>query len=77
MLLSEMSLEYKKSHLAFSARIKELKAAAKAEADPRKVAALLSRARDLEAPRREAGELAELTARYYEKGYYKNEKYSL
>lgn len=75
MLLSEMSLEYKKSHLAFSARIKELKAAAKA--DPRKAEALLLRARALEPLCRETGELAELTARYYERGYYKNEKYSL
>lgn len=77
MLLSEMSLEYKKSHLAFKARIKELEAAAKAEPDPRRAAALLSRAKDLEPLRKEARELAELTARYYERGYYRNEKYTL
>ena len=77
MLLSEMSLEYKKSQLAFHARIKELQAAAKAETDPRKAAVLQSRIRDLEPLRREARELAELTARYYERGYYRNEKYTL
>ena len=64
MLLSEMSLEYKKSQLAFHARIKELQAAAKAETDPRKAAVLQLRIRDLEPLRREARELAELTARY-------------
>lgn len=77
MLLSEMSLEYKKSHLAFNARIKELQAAAKAETSPRKAAVLQSRIRDLEPLRREARELAELTARYYKRGYYRNEKYTL
>lgn len=77
MLLIEMTLEYKKSYLAFNARIKELQAAAKAETNPRKAAVLQSRIRDLEPLRREARELAELTARYYERGYYRNEKYTL
>ena len=77
MLLSEMSLEYKKSHLAFKARMKELRAAAKAEPDPKKAAAVLARVRDLEPLRKEAKDLAELTARYYERGYYRNEKYTL
>ena len=77
MLLSEMSLDYKRDQLAFHSRIKELRAAAKAETDPRRAAALEARARDLEPLRREARELADLTARYYERGYYRNEKYTL
>lgn len=77
MLLSEMSLEYKKDQLAFHARIKELQTAAKTETDPRKADLLQSRIRDLEPLRREARELAELTARYYERGYCRNEKYTL
>lgn len=77
MLLSEMSLDYKRDQLAFHSRIKELRAAAKAETDPRKAAALEARARDLEPLRREARELADLTARYYERGYYRNEQYTL
>ena len=77
MLLSEMSLAYKRDQLAFHARIKELRAAAKAETDPRRAAALEARARDLEPLRREARELADLTARYYERGYYRNEQYTL
>lgn len=77
MLLSEMSLEYKKSQLAFHARIKDLQTAVKTETDPRRAAVLQSRIRALEPLRREARELAELTARYYERGYYRNEKYTL
>ena len=77
MLLSEMSLDYKRDLLAFHSRIKELRAAAKAETDPRRAAALEARARDLEPLRREARELADLTARYYERGYYRNEQYTL
>ena len=77
MLLSEMSLDYKRYQLAFHSRIKELRAAAKAETDPRRAAALEARARDLEPLRREARELADLTARYYERGYYRNEQYTL
>jgi len=77
MLLSEMSLEYKKSQLAFHTRIKELRSAAKAETDPGRAAALEARAKSLELLWREARELAELTARYYERGYYRNDKYTL
>ena len=77
MLLSELSLDYKRDQLAFHSRIKELRAAAKAETDPRRAAALEARARDLEPLRREARELADLTARYYERGYYRNEQYTL
>ena len=77
MLLSEMSLDYKRDQLAFHSRIKELRAAAKAETDPRRAAALEARARDLEPLRRAARELADLTARYYERGYYRNEQYTL
>ena len=77
MLLSEMSLDHKRDQLAFHSRIKELRAAAKAETDPRRAAALEARARDLEPLRREARELADLTARYYERGYYRNEQYTL
>lgn len=77
MLLSEMSLEYKKDQLTFHARIKELRAAVKTETDPRKADLLQSRIRELEPLRREARELAELTARYYERGYCRNEKYTL
>ena len=77
MLLSEMSLDYERDQLAFHSRIKELRAAAKAETDPRRAAALEARARDLEPLRREARELADLTARYYERGYYRNEQYTL
>ena len=77
MLLSEMSLEYKKNQLALHARIKKLRAAAKAEEDPRRASALEARARDLKPLLREARELTELTARYYERGYYRNEQYTL
>lgn len=77
MLLSEISLEYKRSQNALHTRIIELRAAAMAEADPRRAAALQGRVKELEPLWREARELAELTARYYERGYHKNERYTL
>lgn len=77
MLLSEMSLLYKQDQIAFYGRITELRAAAKTETDPGKAANLQSRIKDLTPLWREARELAELTARYYERGYHKNEKYAL
>lgn len=77
MLLSEMSLEYEKSYAAIHLRLKELRAEAKTQEDPQKLARLQARIRDLAPLRREAKELAELTARYYERGYYRNENYTL
>lgn len=77
MLLSEMSLEYKRAQLTFHARSSLMRAEARTEPNPRRVAALQARVKDLEPLCREARELAELTGRYYERGYYKNEKYSL
>lgn len=77
MLMSELSLEYKKSYAAIHSRIVTLRAAAKAEADPMREAVLQERIKALDQLRKEARELAELTARYYERGYHKNEKYTL
>lgn len=75
MLLSEMSLEYQKSHAAIRLRMKELREAARA--NPGKADIFQARIRDLNPLRREARELAELTARYYDRSYHKNESFTL
>lgn len=77
MLLSEMSVEYRRSQIALRTRIRELREAAKAAADPGDAAAFEARAKDLYPLYRETRALAELTARYYERSYHKNERFSL
>lgn len=76
MLLSEMSLEYEKNHAAIRLRLKELRAEARAQEDPQKLSQLQVRIKELLPLQKEAKELAELTARYYERGYHKNEAYT-
>ncbi len=77
MLMSEMSLEYKKSCTAIHSRIITLRAEVKAETDPVQVVVLQERIKVLVPLWREARELAELTAHYYDRSYHKNEHYTL
>lgn len=76
MLLSEMSLEYEKSRAAIHLRLKELREEARTQEDPEKLSQLQARIKELVPLQTEAGALAELTARYYERGYHKNEAYT-
>lgn len=77
MLMREMSLEYQRAQLAIQGRIAELRAEGKQQTDPEAAERLQVRIKDLTPLLREARELAELTTRYYERSYHKNEKYTL
>lgn len=76
MTLHEMSYTYREDALRFRMRItllrEQSRSAPKAEAQH-----LRRRILELEALVRQSRELAELTQRYYERGYYRNEKYTL
>lgn len=76
MTLHEMSYTYREDALRFRMRItllrEQSRSAPKAEAQR-----LRRRILELEALVRQSRELAELTQRYYERGYYRNEKYTL
>lgn len=77
MTLREMSDQYEASAVLLRARLKELRGMlAKAE-DPEVIWHIKRRIADLTPMLTQMNELAELTARYYERGYYRNEKYTL
>lgn len=77
MTLREMSVVYTESAGTLRLRIRMLRALEKDEPDRDAAGALRARIAALEPLAREMGELAQLTARYYERGYHRNEKYIL
>ena len=77
MNLTELSVQYSGSAAAIHGRIVELREWEKAEEDPDALFRLRRRIDELTPLWREARELASLTARYYDRSYHKNEKYTL
>ena len=77
MTLLDMSAQYADSAALIRARMRELRAEARKQDDPEVVSALNRRISELTPLLRECREIAELTARYYERSYHKNERYTL
>lgn len=77
MTLLELSALYAETAAALRSRIAQLTAQAQAEANPDEARRLRRRAETLRPLMREARELAVLTARYYDRSYHRNEKYTL
>ena len=77
MTLLEMSVRYAESAALLRGRIAQLRAAARAEADPEAARRLRLRAEGLQPLLRETREIAVLTARYYDRSYHKHEQYTL
>ncbi|MEY8259317.1 hypothetical protein AALA80_03120 [Oscillospiraceae bacterium 50-60] len=77
MTLLEMSREYGASAEMIHARVVELRAMERAQTDGEAARRLRRRVAELMPMWREMRELAALTARYYERSYHKNEKYTL
>lgn len=77
MTLYELSFEYERSTEALRRRVRELRQAEKTAADDEERQRIHSRILELEPLLREAREIAVLTRHYYERSYYRNEKYSL
>lgn len=77
MTLAEMSREYEASAALLRERLRQLRAElAKAE-DPEEIWHLKRRMAELTPMLTQMNELAELTAHYYERGYWRGEKYTL
>ena len=76
MALNDLSAEYQHSAQLLKDRLAALRAELKRTTDPEAVWSLKRRIVELTPMLTEMNELAELTARYYERGYYRNEKYS-
>ena len=77
MTLAEMSRDYEYAAQLLRQRLKELRALAAAEEDPERLWHLQRRIAALTPMLTQMNELAELTARYYERGYRRNAKYTL
>ena len=77
MTLQEISQCYEEAAVPLRIRLRELRQLlAKAE-DPEEIWHIKRRIAELTPMLTEMNELAELTARYYERGYYRSEKYTV
>lgn len=77
MTLLELSADYRAAAIPLRRRLCELRRAEEAEQNPESLWQLRRRIAILTPMLTQVNELAELTAHYYERGYYRNEKYTL
>lgn len=77
MTLTEISQEYRINADQINRRISQLEEEIKQSRDPKERSILWGRTRILSTMLRESQELAVLTARYYDRGYRRNVKYTL
>ena len=77
MTLAELSKCYEEAAVPLRARLRELRIMLTQTNDPEEIWHIKRRIAELTPMLTQMNELAELTARYYERGYYRNEKYTL
>lgn len=77
MTLQEMSQEYEASAQLLRDRLRLLRREMAAATDPEDIWHLKRRIAELTPMLTQMNELAELTAHYYERGYYRSAKYTL
>ena len=77
MTLAELSADYEAAAVPLRVRLRELRRLLAAETDPEAIWHLQRRIAELTPMLTQMNELAELTAHYYDRGYYRNEKYTL
>lgn len=77
MNLQEISVCYEEAAVPLRKRLSELRKLLAQTQDPEEIWHLKRRIRELTPMLTQMYELAELTAHYYERGYYRNEKYTL
>ncbi len=77
MTLQELSACYEQAAVPLRTRLKELRSMLAAEEDPEKVWHIKRRIAELTPMLTQMNELAELTAHYYDRGYYRSEKYTI
>lgn len=75
MTLAELSLCYEAAAVPLRVRLAQLRRQLTQTQDPEEIFRLKRRILELTPMLTEMNELAELTARYYERGYWRNEKY--
>ena len=77
MTLREMSRCYEEAAVPLRERLHQLRVALKETEDADEIWHLKRRIAELTPMLTQMNELAELTANYYERGYYRSEKYTL
>ena len=77
MTLLEISAGYRAAAVPLRARLRELRRALAQAQDPEEIWHIKRRIAELTPMLTQMNELAELTEHYYERGYYRNEKYTL
>lgn len=77
MTLGELSRGYREAAEPLRRRLSQLRRELKEEQDPEKIWHLRRRIAELTPMLTQVNELAELTERYYERGYHRDEKYTL
>ena len=77
MTLKEISLCYEAAAVPLRRRLSELRKMLEAAEDPEAIWHIKRRIADLTPMLTQMNELAELTAHYYDRGYYRSEKYTL
>ena len=77
MTLKELSQCYEEAAVPLRSRLRELRYMLAEATDPDEIRHIKRRIAELTPMLTQMNELAELTARYYERGYWRNEKYTL
>ncbi len=77
MTLEELSRCYDAAAAPLRARLRELRIKLRDARDPEEIWHLKRRIAELSPLLTEMNELAELTAHYYDRGYYRSEKYTV
>jgi len=77
MTLAQLSKEYEASAALLRARLRLLRQMLSEAEDPEEIWHIKRRIAELTPMLTQMNELAELTAHYYERGYYRSEKYTL
>ena len=77
MALSDLSKDYEAAAVLLRQRLKLLRQMLAEASDPEDIFHIQRRIAELTPMLTQMNELAELTAHYYDRGYYRNEKYTL
>ena len=77
MTLQELSKCYEEAAVPLRARLRLLRQLLAEETDPEEIFRLRRRIGELTPMLTQMNELAELTAHYYDRGYYRSDKYTL
>lgn len=77
MTLAELSLCYEEAAVPLRARLRLLRQMLAETQDPEEIFHIKRRIQELTSMLTQMNELAELTAHYYDRGYWRSEKYTL